>query len=844
MVDIDVDNQNHKTLVNVDNEKNPQTAIPDELPVLPVRNLVLFPYTVTSITIGQARSLRLLESVIEDDKLVAVVAYKDPKVDSPNPDQLYTIGSVAQVLRARSSHDGNINVLLQGLNKIQIEKWTKQEPYLRAQISIVNDIEPEKDSIEAEAVRNNLLKLYGQLVSMLSFLSEDLLQSVIETTDYRHLAYLISSSMRLDVIKAQALLEQEDLLTKMHKLSELLDHEIKVMELGKKIKTEARGEMEKNQRDYVLREQLKAIQRELGEENGNQIKGEEYRLKIQSLGMSNEATKQAEYELKRLERIPEASSEYGQCLTYLDWLTDMPWDQATEEIFDISKAQQILNEDHYGLEKIKGRILEYLAVRQLRHKRRKKETIDIEKTSSNGNNNHNLIMGEREGVILCFVGPPGIGKTSLGRSIAHALGRKLQRISLGGIRDEAEIRGHRRTYVGAMPGRFIKALRDVGTKNPVILLDEVDKIGADWQGDPSSALLEVLDPEQNREFRDHYLEVSFDLSQLMFIVTANVLDTIPRALRDRMEVITLPGYTDDEKLNIAQRYLLPRQRKENSLRTEEIEITENAMLKLIREYTREAGVRSLDRRIGSLCRKMVIKIAKGEAKTMTVNCETLEKLMGKPMFFYDVAERTHLPGVATGLAVTSVGGDILFIEVSGMPGRKGLTITGQLGDVMHESVEAALSYVRSQASQLGINEDFYESTDLHVHIPAGSTPKDGPSAGVTLITALVSWLTNRPVRNDLAMTGEITLRGQVLPVGGIKEKVLAAHRAGLSTIILPKRNEKDIDDLPKSIHKQMTFILADNVNRVIENALEAPLTDDNQRKTTFQLTEKSTSPPN
>jgi len=818
MVDININDHNQSTSITVDEQQTKITTIPNELPVLPIRDSVLFPYTVTSIAIGQARSLRLIESVMSHEKLVAVVTYKDPKVDQPDPDQLYEVGCVAQVLRARASHNGNINVLLQGLNKIKIEEWTVKKPYLCANIAITNDIEPDKGNIEAEAVRSNLLQLFGQLVSMLSFLSDELLRAVAETQDYRHLIYLICSSMRMDVVNAQAILEQDDVMAKMNKLAELLNHEIKVMELGKKIQRGARGEMEKAQREYVLREQMKAIQRELGEENGNLLKVEEYRNKIESLNMSEEAFKHAENELSRLERIPEASSEYSQVLTYLDWLTELPWDSYTEDMFDINRAKNILNEDHYGLDKIKHRILEYLAVRQLRQKRHnllhEKTSHDENKSKTTGN-----LRGVREGVILCFVGPPGIGKTSLGRSIARSLGRKLQRISLGGIRDEAEIRGHRRTYIGAMPGRFIKALRDVGSKNAVILLDEIDKVGADWHGDPSSALLEVLDPEQNREFRDHYLDVTFDLSQVMFIATANLLDTIPSPLLDRMEVITLSGYTDNEKLNIAQRYLLPRQRKENALKANEISITNGAMSKLIREYTREAGVRSLDRRIGALCRKAVVQITKDESSRLKVDVKMLGKLLGKPMFFYDIAERTEVTGVATGLAVTSVGGDILFVEVSGMRGKKGLTITGQLGDVMRESVEAALSYVRSHAIQLGIDENFYETTDIHVHIPAGATPKDGPSAGVTLITALVSWLTNRPVRNDLAMTGEITLRGQVLPVGGIKDKILAAHRAGLKRVILPKRNEKDLDDLPESIHKKIQFILAEQVDTVLDEAL-------------------------
>jgi len=815
MVDINISNRNHKTAIDVSREEKQQILLPDILPVLPLRNMVLFPYTVSSVAIGQERSKRLIEYVISDEKLVAIVAYKDPKSEEPSPDELYSFGCVAQILRSSISSNGTINVLLQGLNRIDLSDWETESVYLQAHIDIVSDIEPLKDNIEAQAVRNNMLELFSKLVSMLSYLSDELLNSVAQITDFRHLTYLISSSIRMDVTNAQIILEENNVLIKMHKLCELLQHEINVMELGQKIQSEARGEMEKTQREYVLRQQIKAIQRELGEEDSNQFKIDEYRKKIETLSLTKEASKQANLELSRLERIPESSSEYGIVLTYLDWLIELPWDSVTKDVLNINQAKKILDEDHFGLEKIKGRILEYLAVRQLRQKRQKTEPPSI-------NGEKNKLRGQRQGVILCFVGPPGIGKTSLGRSIAHALGRKLQNISLGGIRDEAEIRGHRRTYVGAMPGRFIKALRDVGTKNPVILLDEVDKIGADSRGDPSSALLEVLDPEQNREFRDHYLDVAFDLSQLMFIATANVSDTIPRPLLDRMEVINLSGYTDDEKLNIAQRYLLPRQRLENSLTIDELNITDDAMLKLIREYTREAGVRSLDRRIGALCRKRVMQIAKRRTKqTVTIESDMLEALLGKSMFFYDVAERSQLPGIATGLAVTAVGGDILFVEVSGMPGKNGLKITGQLGGVMHESVEAAMSYVRSQAVELGIEENFYESTDIHVHIPAGATPKDGPSAGVTIVTALVSCLTNRPVRADLAMTGEITLRGQVLPVGGVKDKILAAHRAALKTVILPKKNEKDLEDLPKSIKKQMKFILAEHVNTVLENAFNS-----------------------
>jgi ATP-dependent Lon protease len=811
MSDITINDQNGAESIRVHQPEKDWLSIPSELPVLPLRNAVLFPYSVISISVGQAKSLQLLKDVFSSNKLLTIVAYKDPKTEQPNPDDLYDIGCIAQVIRTSPGENGNTNVLLQGLEKCSIEFWSKEQPYLQAQINRVDDIEPEEGDIEAEAVRINLLKSFTELIAILSYLPDKLVHSLAQTENYRQLTYLISSSMRLKVKEAQEILEQPDVVGKMLKLTDLVQHEMDVLELGQKIQTEAHDEMDKAQRDYILRHQLKAIQRELGEENGQSIKIEEYRKKIEECGMSIEANKQAEQELSRLERIPETSSESGLTLTYLDWLIALPWNKITEDVLDIEKAKATLDEDHYGLDKIKVRILEYLAVRQLRHQRKSEKDEGIKDTPLKSRQ-------DREGVILCFVGPPGIGKTSLGHSIAHALGRKLCRISLGGIRDEAEIRGHRRTYIGAMPGRFIKALRDVGTKNPVILLDEVDKVGGDSRGDPSAALLEVLDPEQNKEFRDHYLEVNFDFSQLMFIATANQLELIPSPLRDRLEVITLSGYTDDEKFNIAQRYLLPRQLRENSLRPQELKISKNAMFRIIREYTREAGVRSLDRRLGSICRKLVIKLAKKEAESLHVNCTMLEKLIGKPAFSYDVAQRTERYGVATGLAVTSVGGEILFIEASAMPGKKGLSITGQLGDVMRESVEAALSYVRSHAVVLGIDNKIFETTDIHVHIPAGAIPKDGPSAGVALVTVLVSLLTKRPVCNKVGMTGEITLRGLVLPVGGIKDKILAAHRAGLITVILPKHNEKDLSDLPQSIQNKMTFILAEHVDTVLKNA--------------------------
>jgi len=786
--------------------------IPEVLSILPLRNVVVYPYMVVPITVGQPRSLRLVEDASSGGRIIGILGMKNPKEDEPGSDSLYQVGAVAKILRLMKAPDGNIHILVQGLEKMAVDEWVTEQPYLRARVRIIGDLSPSDTDLEAQALRVNLVSQFKRMVSLMSYMPDDLAKSVSQTKNLRQLGYLISSSIRMDLPVAQEILEMEDVISKLKKLTEIINHELEVLELGKKIQSEAKTEMDKAQREYFLRQQLKAIQKELGEEGESQIKVEEFRTKINDSGMPEEARTEAMRELARMEKLPEASAEYGVIMTYLDWVTSLPWDETTEDVLDIDYAKEVLDEDHYDLVKIKERILEYLAVRKLRHERRKE--MDQEDLSE-----QDQLRREREGVILCFVGPPGLGKTSLGQSIARAVGRKFFRISLGGIRDEAEIRGHRRTYIGAMPGRFIQALRRVKTKNPVIMLDEVDKVGSDWRGDPSSALLEVLDPEQNREFRDHYLDVPFDLSQVMFIATANMLDTIPGPLKDRLEILRLSGYTDEEKKNIAQKYLLPRQMRENGLRTDELKITDEAVLKVMREYTREAGVRGLERKVGAICRKVAILVAKKEREQILLDEAGVEEMLGKPDFAYDVAERLEIPGVATGLAVTAVGGDILFVEVTKMTGKKGLTVTGQLGDVMKESVEAAVSYVRSQAEALGVPDDFYSKTDLHVHIPAGATPKDGPSAGVTLVTALTSLLTGCAVRKDVGMTGEITLRGKVLPVGGIKDKVLAAHRAGLKTVILPSRNEKDLDDLPDSARNEMTFILADRVDTVLEHAL-------------------------
>ena len=814
MVEINVTHGLSKTkdkdAINVKANQLYSDSLPKELPVLPVKNAVLFPYSVLSISVGQSRSLNLLKQLTDEKQLIAIVAYKNNKQEQPEPEDVYQIGVVGQIIRTKTKKsDGTVQLLLQGLDKIRVEKWLSVKPFLEAKVTKLTDIEPEKGDIEAEAIRNNLTQAFQKLVSLISYLPDEVVDSVSQTRDYRHFTYLISSSVRIDVKDAQEILETEDVVAKMLKLTELVNHEIKVFELGEKIQSEAQMEMEKSQRDYLLRQQMRAIKKELGEEESSQVKIDEYQNKIEQCGMSAVAKKQANNELSRLERIPEASSEYNIILTYLDWLTELPWSTSTKDNLDIEHARRVLDEDHYGLGKIKQRILEYLSVRQLRQTR-------TGETQSQKDKSANHIRLKRESIILCLVGPPGIGKTSLGRSIARAIGRKLHRISLGGVRDEAEIRGHRKTYLGAMPGRFITALRDVGTNNPVILLDEIDKLGSDWRGDPSSAMLEVLDPEQNRNFKDHFLEVGFDLSQVLFIATANIADNIPAPLMDRMETLTLSGYTDDEKLHIATRYLLVRQKLENSLLADELTISDDAMLNIIRGYTREAGVRSLDRRLGTICRKTAIKVAEENIVNMNIESADLDDLLGKPIFRYDKAEKNDLPGIAIGLAVTAVGGDILFIEATSMPGKKMLTITGQLGDVMRESAETALSFVRTRAKTLDIDPLFFEKSDIHIHVPAGAIPKDGPSAGITLVVALVSLLTNRPVPKNIGMTGEITLRGMVLSVGGIKDKVLAAHRAKLTKVILPQRNENDLDDLPESVKQSMEFVLVDRIDNVLE----------------------------
>lgn len=786
--------------------------IPEELAILPLRGVVLYPMTALPLTVGQPRSIQLVDEAVLKRQMIGLVAAKSEEVEEPGPDDVYRVGTVAVVHRLRKAPDGTILLFVQGMERIRIVEFTQTQPYLKARVEPIPD--SVEDSIELEALSRNILDLFRRLVNLVPHIPDEMMMMIMNIEDPRQLAYLIATSLRMNIADAQEVLELDDVRDKLRKLTSILTRELEVLELGKKIQSEAQSEMEKVQREYFLREQLKAIKRELGEEDEQALELEEYRRKIEESGMPEEARKEALRELSRMEKMPTAAAEYSVIKTYLDWMTSLPWNKVTEDNLDIARARQILDEDHYDLDDVKERILEYLAVRRLRQERAEEREAESEHLTD-------YIRREREGVILCFVGPPGTGKTSLGQSIARALGRKFVRMSLGGIRDEAEIRGFRRTYVGSMPGRIIQALRRAESRNPVFMLDEVDKIGADWRGDPSSALLEVLDPEQNRDFRDHYLDVPFDLSQVMFITTANLLDPIPAPLRDRMEILTLDGYTEEEKIKIAQQYLLPRQIRENGLRQDEVQLTEGAIRRVVREYTREAGVRNLERELGSICRKIATKIAEqGEGAGPTlVTEEDIPQYLGKPKYYSEVAERTEIPGVATGLVVTAVGGDITFIEATKMKGKQGLILTGQLGDVMRESAQAALSYVRSKAHEFGIDENAFIENDIHIHVPAGAVPKDGPSAGVTMATALASLFTGRPVDPHVAMTGEITLRGQVLPVGGIKQKVLAAARAGLHTVILPKRNEADLEDIPQEVREKLNFILADHVDQVIQHAL-------------------------
>jgi ATP-dependent Lon protease len=795
------------------------------LPILPLRGMVVYPLAALPLRAAQPRAVRLIDDAILRKSSVGMVASKSPHKDDPGVEDIYTVGTIATIARQFKSADGIVNMIVQGTERFRIVEVVSQDPYIVARVELLP--EPWESSLEIEALRRNLSEGFTKISELRPDMPDELAQMIQNIEDPRQLTYAIATYMRMDMEDAQRLLEMNGLPDKMLFLLQLLNKELEVLQLGKKIQSVAQSEMEKMQREYFLREQIKAIQRELGEADEQQIEVNAFREKIAASGMNEEARREAERELDRLAKMPTQAAEYSVIRTYLDWMVSLPWQKTTPDNLDIAHARRVLDEDHYGLPDIKERIIEFLAVRKRRHELQSSESaaeLAQENAISTNQVAEDPIRREREGVILCFVGPPGVGKTSLGASIARAMGRKFIRMSLGGVRDEAEIRGFRRTYVGSMPGRIIQSIRRVESRNPVFMLDEVDKLGSDFRGDPASALLEVLDPEQNREFRDHYLDAPFDLSQTIFICTANTLETIPGPLRDRMEVLQLSGYTEQEKLKIAHGYLVPRQLKENGLRPGEVTFSDAAILKLVREYTREAGVRNLEREIGSICRRLVARAAEGKAALpFHVTPDVIADLRGKPKFYDEVVERTEIPGVATGLSWTPFGGEIIFVEATRMPGAKGFLLTGQLGEIMRESAQAALSYVRSHATELGINRRELDKSDIHVHVPAGAQPKDGPSAGVTIVTALVSLFTGRKVCADVAMTGEITLRGLVLPVGGIKEKVLAAHRAGLKRIILPRRNQPDLDDLPAEVRESLEFVLVEHVNQVLAAAL-SPIT--------------------
>ncbi len=758
--------------------------------VLPLRGAVAFPDTVVPLAVGQPRSVEMVNDALTGDRLVALVASREPEADEPSPEQLYEVGVLGVIARMLKAPDGTLRILVQAGQRVHVDSWVRTDPYLVAKVSELPDVvEP---STELTALARTVQQTFGQIVEALPYLPEEVQIAVANVEDPSALSHLVAGALRIPIEERQALLEERDVAERLRRLGRVLARELEVVQVTSRIQSQVQGELEANQREFVLRQQLKAIQEELGERDPAEAEVDELREQLAGRELAPEVRRQVDRELGRLERLPQAAAEHGVIRGWLEWVASLPWDVQTEDDLDLAHARAILDEDHFGLERVKDRILESLAVRRLKP--------------------------DARGSILLLVGPPGVGKTSLGKSIARALGRRFERISVGGVRDESEIRGHRRTYIGALPGVIIRALRDAGSRNPLFMIDEIDKMGSDFRGDPSSAMLEVLDPEQNATFRDHYLDVPFDLSNVMFIATANTLDTIPGPLLDRMETIQLAGYTEEEKLQIARRYLVPRQIERNGLRRSQIAIGDRALRVVINDYTREAGVRALEREIGTLCRKVARQVAEGTVtRRVTLSEARVRELLGRRRFFSEARRRTAQPGVATGLAWTPVGGDVLFIEATAYPGKGALTITGQLGDVMRESAQAALSWVRGHADA---PDGWFAEHDLHVHVPAGATPKDGPSAGVTMATALTSLVTGRPVRADVAMTGELTLTGQVLPIGGLKEKALAAQRNGIAHVIAPRLNEQDVEEIPEHLREQLTFHFVDEVEEVLEVALE------------------------
>jgi ATP-dependent Lon protease len=768
--------------------------IPSTLSILPLKETVIFPQSVSPLAIGQERSVKLVDDVLEGNRMLALVTVKDGEADQPGWDDLYEIGTAAVVHKMIRVPDGTLRILVQGVGRIRLERHIQDDPYLVGEFSVVPD--EIEETPELEALTRSVQTEFGRLISLVPYLPSELELAAANVDDPGALSHLVASTLRLKTEEKQALLEQADVSARLRDVLRILKRELEVVELGTKIQSQVQSELEKGQREYFLRQQLKAIQEELGEGDEQQAEINELRQQIEEKNLPEDTRKAVERELSRLEKLPPAAAEYGVIRTYIDWILSLPWTETTEDNLDLERAREILDEDHYDLEKVKERILEYLAVSKLKN--------------------------DLSGPILCFVGPPGVGKTSLGQSIARTLGRRFVRLSVGGVRDEAEIRGHRRTYIGAMPGTIIRSLRDAESKNPVLLIDEIDKMGADFRGDPASAMLEVLDPEQNSHFRDHYLDLPFDLSKVLFICTANQLETIPGPLLDRMDVIQLSGYTEDEKLGIARKYLVPKQFEAHGLGDGQVAIADETLRLVIRDYTREAGVRNVERRIADLLRKAAREIAEGTTEAIEIDPEKARAWLGPRRFPADPRKRTADPGVATGLAFTPVGGDVLFIEATAYPGSGKLTITGQLGDVMRESAQAALSWVRAHSEELGLQENWFAEHDVHIHVPAGAVPKDGPSAGITIATAIASLVRGEPVAEDVGMTGEITLTGQVLPIGGVREKVLAAQRYGLKRIVVPRDNEPDLEELPEEARNELEFILADTIEDVFEVAFSEP----------------------
>lgn len=786
-----IDNQNQQ---NEHPEEEQKLVIPTELPLLPVRDMVVFPFMILPLFVGRENSINGVNEALSKDRLILLSAQKDPSLDEPTPDDIYPLGTVCMIMRMLKLPDGRLKILIQGLQRAHIKEYLQEKPFIKVRVETIQEPEQVEKTLELEALMRNIKQGLNQAMNMGKVLAPDIMV-VLDTIEHPgRFADLVASNIGLSLQNAQEVLSIIDASARLRKVNELLSKEIELLDMQQRIQSQAKEEISKTQREYFLREQLKAIKQELGETDEREEEINEFRRKIEEAGMPEEALKEANNQLGKLERMHPDAIEAGMVRSYLEWLVELPWSKMTEDQLDVKKAKEILDEDHFDLEKVKDRILEHIAVLKL--------------------------SPQMRGPILCFVGPPGVGKTSLGKSIARAMGRKFVRISLGGIKDEAEIRGHRRTYVGSMPGRIIQGMKQAGSRNPIFMLDEIDKVGMDFRGDPASALLEVLDPEQNFSFRDHYLNLEFDLSKVMFITTANLVEPIPPALKDRMEMLSLPGYITEEKVEIAKRYLLPRQIKENGIKPEDIKISNSVIEYIILHYTREAGVRNLERSIGSICRKVARRIAEGEQPPFTITVNSVHKHLGPPQFQVEEEFGKNEIGVAIGLAWTPTGGEILRVESTIMKGKGNLTLTGHLGEVMRESAQAALSYARSHADELEISPDFFETHDIHLHVPAGAIPKDGPSAGVTMAASLISVLTEIPVRKDVAMTGEITLRGRVLPIGGLKEKSLAALRVGIKNIVCPDRNRKDLEEIPPNLRKKMKFIFVNEISQVLDAVLE------------------------